>query len=95
MSPFLNSRGTFDTFHESAKIPSLKDLLKRIDRGIEISFATASSILLLMASGPVALFGFNKLIKVQFHLHCRKYRKGDSVFLHEKMGAEHYCRQHL
>ena len=46
------------------QIPSLKDLLKRINRGIEISFATAISSLLLMASGPVALLGFNNLIKI-------------------------------
>ena len=61
LSPFLNKWRAFDSFHESANFPSLKDLLKRIDNRIEISF---ENIQLLMASGPVALFGFSNLIKV-------------------------------
>ena len=63
LSPFLNRGRTFDSFHGNAKIPYPKDLLKRMYKGIEISFSTAFNILLLMPSGPVALFGFNNLIK--------------------------------
>ena len=63
LSPFLNRGRTFDSFHGNAKIPSLKDLLKRIDKGTEISFSTAFNSLLLMPFGPVALFGFSNLIK--------------------------------
>ena len=55
---------TFDSFHFIAKFPSLKDLLKRIERGVDTSFETNFSILLLMSSGPVALFGFKRFIKV-------------------------------
>ena len=36
--------------------------------GIEISFATALIILLLIPSGPVALFGFNNPIRVSISL---------------------------
>ncbi|MCW4344102.1 MAG: hypothetical protein N0E48_12195 [Candidatus Thiodiazotropha endolucinida] len=57
-----------DSFNEVAKMPSLKDLLNRIQSGKDISLATALSILLLIASGPVALFGFNNLIRVSISL---------------------------
>ena len=61
---FLNKGRTFDSFQFIAKLPSLNDLLKGIERGIETSLATSFSILLLVSSGPVALFGFNSLINV-------------------------------
>ena len=48
----------------SENLPSLNDLLNNILSGVEISLATALSILLLISSGPVALFGFNSHIRV-------------------------------
>ena len=39
-------------------------MLKRIERGVDTSFETNFSILLLMPSGPVALFGFKRCIKI-------------------------------
>ena len=63
----------------------MNDLLKRIDNGIEISFSTAFTILLLMPSGPVALFGFSNLIKILLHWLCMKCLISDFVFLTEKV----------
>ena len=68
MSPSLCKGRTFDSFHFIAKFPSLKVLLKRIERGVDTSFETNFSILLLMSSGPVALFGFKRFIKVSTSL---------------------------
>ena len=46
-------------------IPSLNDLLNRISKGTEISLATALSIQLLIASGPLALFGFKNSVQLE------------------------------
>ena len=59
----MNRGSTFDSFHGNAKIPSLKDLFKRIAKGIEISFTTAFNIMLVMPPGPVPLFVFSNLIR--------------------------------
>ena len=59
---------TFDSFHFIAKFPSLNDLLMRIERGVDTSFETNFNILLLMPSGPFALFGFIRFIKVSTSL---------------------------
>ena len=40
----------------------MNDLLKRSERGGDISLATVFIILLLTLSGPVALFGLSNLI---------------------------------
>ena len=42
----------------SANLPSLKDRLNKILRGKATSLATGFNILLLIPSGPLALFGF-------------------------------------
>ena len=43
----------------SANLPSLKDLLNKILNVTETSLATGFNILLLIPSGPLALFGFS------------------------------------
>ena len=45
-------------------MPSLKDRLNRILSGMATSFATGFNILLIIPSGPLALFGFNISIRV-------------------------------
>ena len=64
LSPFLGSGITLEYFQLSANLPSLKDRLKIILSGTAISFATGFNILLLIPSGPLALFGFKMSIKV-------------------------------
>ena len=64
LSPFLGSSITLEYFQLSANLPSLKDRLKIILSGTAISFATGFNILLLIPSGPLALFGFKMSIKV-------------------------------
>ena len=71
LSPFFGSGITFEHFQISENLPSLnmlKDLLNNLLSGIEISLTTALSILLLISSGPVALFGFNNPIRVSISL---------------------------
>ena len=58
LSPFFGKGIRFDRFHNSENLPSLKDLLNKMLNGTEISLATALNILLLIPSGPLALFGF-------------------------------------
>ena len=57
LSPFLGKGITFDSLKICGNFDSRKDILKRISKGNETSFATTFNILLLMASGLVALFG--------------------------------------
>ena len=58
LSPFFGEGIMFYCFHNSENLPSLKDLLNRVLNGAEISFATGFNILLLIPSGPQALFEF-------------------------------------
>ena len=59
LSPFFGKDiFMFDRFHNSENLTSLKDLLNKMLNGTEISLATGFSILLLIPSGPQALFGF-------------------------------------
>ena len=64
LSPFFGSGITFEIFQISENLPSVKDLLNSMLSGIEISLATALSILLLISSGQVALFGFSKPTRI-------------------------------
>ena len=58
LSPFCGNGITFEYFQNSANFPSLKDLLNKILKGNGISLATDFTILLLIRSGPLALFEF-------------------------------------
>ena len=58
LSPFSSKGITFDSLKICGNLDSRKDLLKRISKGNETSFATSFNILLHTASGPLALFGF-------------------------------------
>ena len=58
VSPFFGNGIRFDCFQVSENLPSLKDLLNKIFKGTELSLATGLSILLLIPSGPLALFAF-------------------------------------
>ena len=58
LSPFFGKGIMFDRFHNSENLLSLKDLLIKMLNGTEISFATGFNILLLIPSGPQALFRF-------------------------------------
>ena len=58
LSPFFGKGIMFDRFHNSENLPSLKDLLNKMLNGTEMSLATGFNILLLIPSGPQALFGF-------------------------------------
>ena len=72
LSPFLGKGITFDSLKICGNLDSRKDLLKRISKGNETSFATTFNILLLMASGPVALLGFKSLISVSISLAVQR-----------------------
>ena len=61
-SPFFGKGIMFDRFHNSEILPSLKDLLNKMLNGTGISLATGFNILLLISSGPQALFGFKSFI---------------------------------
>ena len=63
LSPFFGSGITFEYFQLSANLPSLKDRLNKILRGKATSLATGLNILLLIPSGPIALFGFKISIR--------------------------------
>ena len=80
LSPFLGKGITFASLKICGNLDSRKDLLKRISKGNETSFATTFDILLLMASGPVALFGFKGLISVSISLAVQ--RIVDNEFSH-------------
>ena len=80
LSPFLGKGITFDSLKICGNLDPRKDLLKRISKGNETSFATTFNILLLMASGPVDLFGFKSLISVSISLAVQ--RIVDNEFLH-------------
>ena len=80
LSPFLGKGSTFDSLKICGNLDSRKDLLKRVSKGNETSFATTFNILLLMASGPVALFGFKSLISVSISLAVQ--RIVDNEFSH-------------
>ena len=58
LSPIFGKGIMFDRFHNSENLPSRKDLLNRMLYGTEISLAAGFNILLLIPSGPQALFGF-------------------------------------
>ena len=64
LSPFFGRGITFEYFHASANLPSLKDRLNKILSGRATSSATGFNILLLIPSGPLALFGFKMSIRV-------------------------------
>ena len=63
LSPFFDKGIICERFQMSANLPSLKDLLNKIPNGNETSLATGFNILLLIPSGPPALFGFSISIK--------------------------------
>ena len=58
LSLFFGNDITFEYFQNSANFPSLKDLLNKILKSNDISLATGFNILLLIPSGPLALFEF-------------------------------------
>ena len=63
LSPFFGIGIRFECFQYSGNLPSLNYLLNKIFKGTETSLATGLSILLLIPSGPLALFGFKISIK--------------------------------
>ena len=80
LSPFLGKGITFDSLKICGNLDSRKALLKRISKGNETPFATTFNILLLMASGPIALVGFETLIIVSISLAVQ--RIVDNEFSH-------------
>ena len=79
LSPSFGNGITFENFQISENLPSLKDLLNKIFSGTETSWATAFSILLLISSGPVALFRFHVMCRVSlliyFDIYIQKQAK--------------------
>jgi hypothetical protein len=61
---------TANILQSDGKTPSFSDLLNNIERGRTISFLTAISILLLIKSGPTALFGFR--VEIMSMTSCSK-----------------------
>ena len=64
LSPFSGIGIILEYFQISENLPSLKDLVNNMLSGTETSLATALSILLLISSGLVALFGFKSSMRV-------------------------------